>query len=95
MVTAPVSLRLDKDILELLAEGKRRTPLNGPELIRRTLRLHLRAVIEANTAEPSKITSISPCPAGALKSAYQKATKDWEHVEAAAVAAQGAPCFED
>ena len=50
MATIPMSVRLDKDLISLLSEGRRRTPLNKQELVRRTLRLHLQEVIETATA---------------------------------------------
>ena len=46
MKMAPLSIRLDTKLRSLLAEGVRRTHLNQRELLRRTLRLHLREVIE-------------------------------------------------
>jgi hypothetical protein len=50
--TTPLSIRLDKQSRSLLAEGARRAPLNQRELRRRTLRLHLREVIEQKTSTP-------------------------------------------
>ena len=50
MKTMPLSIRLDKQLRSLLVEGARRTPFNQRELLRRTLRLHLREVIEQEAA---------------------------------------------
>ena len=85
----PISVRLDRELLSLLSEGRRRTPLNKQELVRRTLRRHLREVIESEAKSPiSKLTTVSPWPRGALKRAYKRADKDWDDVEARAAAAQ-------
>ena len=94
MATAPISLRLEKDLLDLLSEGKRRTPLNQQQLVRRTLRLHLRAVIESEAKAP-RLTAVSPWPRGALAKAYKRTEKDWNEVESAAIAAQGVPSWGD
>ena len=92
----PISVRLDKELLSLLAEGRRRTPLNKQELVRRTLRLHLREVIEGEAKIPiSRLTTVSPWPRGALNRAYKRADKDWDDVEARAAAAQGTPSWGD
>jgi hypothetical protein len=96
MTTTSVSLRLDKALLSMLSEGSQRTPLKKPELIRRTLRLHLREVIETEArSSPSRLTMVSPWPKGALAKAYRRAGADWDKVESAAVAAQGLPSWED
>ena len=91
-----MALRLDKQLLTLLSEGKRKTALKTPELIRRTLRRHLREVIEAEAAilEPP-LTSVAPWRPGALTRAYHRAGKKWDRIEAAAVAAQPRPSYED
>ena len=90
-----MSVRLDKDLLSLLSEGRRRTPLNKQELVRRTLRLHLRDVIESESRIPlSRITTVAPWPRGALARAYGRADKGWDRTEAAAVSAQGKPSWE-
>jgi len=61
MKTMPISIRLDKDLRSLLVEGARRTPFNQRELLLRTLRLHLREVIEREAHSPqSRITNIDP-----------------------------------
>ncbi|MEY2430085.1 MAG: hypothetical protein QOJ40_2970 [Verrucomicrobiota bacterium] len=92
----PLSIRLSKELQSLLAEGARRTPLNQRELLRRTLRLHLRAVIESEAVRPARrITNLDPWPRNALARAYKRAGKDWERIESAAVAAQGRPSWED
>ena len=96
MASLPISIRLDKELLSLLSEGKRRTPLNKQELVRRTLRLHLREVIESEAKVPlSRLTTVSPWPRGALKRAYKRTEKDWDQIEAKATAAQGTPSWED
>src|SRR5882672_2411002 len=67
MKTVPLSIRLDKQLRSLLAEGARRTSFNQRELLRRTLRLHLREVIEREAVKPkARITNIAPWPRGAL-----------------------------
>lgn len=96
MKTMPLSVRLDKDLRLLLAEGARRTRFNQRELLRRTLRLHLREVIESEAlAAGQKLTNVSPWPRGALARAYRRADKYWERIEAAATAAQGRPSWDD
>jgi hypothetical protein len=92
----PLSIRLDKNLQALLAEGARRTPFNKRELLRRTLRLHLREVIERESVTTqSRITNINPWPAGTLAKAYKRTGKAWDRVEAAATAAQGPPSSDD
>jgi hypothetical protein len=96
MKTTPLSIRLDRNLCSLLAEGARRTPFNQRELLRRTLRLHLREVIEREAVAPAaRITNIDPWPRGRLAKAYRRADKAWERVEAAATIAQGRPSWED
>src|SRR6266542_7017330 len=96
MATVPISVRLDKDLLALLSEGRRRTPLNKQELVRRTLRLHLQDVIENESKTRSaRVTRVSPWPRGALARAYQRAEKGWDRIEVAATAAQGSPSWDD
>jgi hypothetical protein len=96
MKTMPLSIRLDKRLCSLLAEGARRTPYNQRELLRRTLRLHLREVIEREaTAANSRVTNIKPWPRGALARAYRRsASSSWDRVEADATAAQAPPSWE-
>ena len=96
MKTIPLSIRLDEELHSLLSEGARRTPLNRRELLRRTLRLYLRDVIEqeAVTLAP-RLTNIAPWPQGALAKAYKRVERNWESVEAAATAAQGRPSWDD
>ena len=92
----PLSIRLDKKLLSLLSEGARRTPFNKRELLRRTLQLHLRDVIEQEAAATQpRVTNIDPWPVGTLRKAYKRAGKSWDRVEAAAVKAQGRPSWED
>ncbi|HZR19561.1 MAG TPA: hypothetical protein VFE51_19905 [Verrucomicrobiae bacterium] len=96
MKTVPLSVRLEQDLRLLLAEGARRTRMNQRELLRRTLRLHLREVIEseAQSVEPP-LTNLAPWPRGALARAYRKVERTWDRTEAAATAAQGRPAWED
>jgi hypothetical protein len=92
----PLSIRLDPQLRSLLAEGARRTPFNQRELLRRTLRQHLREVIEREAVGPqARLTNIAPWPPGALAKAYKRTDKSWEGVEAAATAAQGRPSWDD
>ena len=94
--TMPLSIRLDKQLRGLLAEGARRTPFNQRELLRRTLRLHLRQVIEREAAAPpDRITNVDPWPGGHLAKAYRRVDKAWDRIEAAATAAQGRPSWDD
>jgi hypothetical protein len=96
MKTMPLSIRLDKELRSLLADGARRTPFNQRELLRRTLRLHLREVIERDAAPPKgQITNIDPWPRGCLAKAYRRANRAWNRIEAAATAAQGRPSWDD
>lgn len=96
MKTTPFSIRLDKQLRSLLAEGARRTPFNQRELLRRTLQLHLGEVIEREALTPQRrITNIAPWPRGALAKAYRRVEKEWDQVEAAATAAQGRPSWDD
>jgi hypothetical protein len=95
MKTMPLSIRLDKQLRSLLTEGARRTPFNQRELLRRTLRLHLREVIEREAATPeARITNIDPWPRGRLSKAYRRVEKSWERIEADATAAQGQPSWD-
>jgi len=97
MKTVPVSIRLDKHLRLLLAEGARRTPFNQHELLRRTLRLHLQEVIESEAIKPqARVTNIAPWKRGALTNAYKRtADKTREIVEAAAGRAQGRSSWDD
>jgi hypothetical protein len=97
MKTMPVPVRLDKNLQKLLGEGARRTPHKKQELIRLTLRRHLRQVIEQETpAKPAaRITNIEPWPKRAIEAAYRRMGKDWESIEDAATRAQGKPDFND
>ena len=96
MASQRISVRLDKRLHLLLAEGKRRTTLNKQELIRRTLQLHLREVIESESETPTlRLTTVAPWPRGALRKAYRRVEKAWERTEAAATAVQGKPSWED
>ena len=96
MKTMPLSIRLDKGLRSLLVEGARRTPFNQRELLRRTLRLHLREVIEREASSPeARLTNIKPWPRGCLAKAYRRADRAWDRIEAAATAAQGRPSRDD
>ena len=83
-------IRIEKELSNLLAEGVRRTPHKKQELVRITLRRHLRDVIEEEATKPSKdrVTNIDPWPKGALARAYKETEYEgWDKVEAAAVRA--------
>ena len=96
MKTLPLSIRLDQQLRDLLVEGARRTPYNQRELLRRTLRLHLREVIEQESvAHSERLTNVAPWPRGALSHAYKRADRRWAQIEAAATAAQTRPSFDD
>jgi hypothetical protein len=92
-----MSIRLDRQLRVLLEEGARRTPFNQRELLRRTLRLHLRDVIEREAVNPqTRVTNVAPWRRGALAKAYKRtADRAWEQTEAAAVAAQARPSGDD
>lgn len=98
MATAPIPIRVEREILDLLSEGARRTPHKKQELIRITLRRHLREVIseEAVQKPRKRLTTISPWPKGALVAAYKRtAGEKWDEVEDLAVRGQGKPSMED
>jgi aminopeptidase N len=92
-----MSVRFDDEVRWLLKEGQRRTPLTKQELVRRTLRQHLRSVIEQEASTPAKrVTNVEPWPHGALARAYKRTGhEEWDKVEAAAAAAQPLPSMED
>ena len=97
MKTMPVPVRLDKDLRNALREGARRTPHKKQELIRLTLRRHLREVIEQEAvAKPSRrITNIEPWPEAVVAAALKRAGKEWDKIEEAATRAQGKPDYND
>ena len=97
MKTIPMPVRLDADLQKALREGARRTPHKKQELIRLTLRRHLREVIDQEAiAKPSRrITNIEPWPRRIVEKAYQRMGKDWDKIEDAATRAQGRPDFND
>jgi hypothetical protein len=98
MPVAPMPIRLEKELTDLLTEGAKRTPHKKQELVRLTLRRHLKDVIEEEAVEPKKgrITNIEPWPKGALTAAYKRtANEDWDKVELAAMRAQRKPSFDD
>lgn len=93
-------IRIEKELMDLLSEGTRRTPHKKQELIRLTLRRHLREVIESEAVHKGKVplTNIKPWPKGALSAAYKEiAAEGWDKVEAAAVRAgqRRPPSFDD
>jgi hypothetical protein len=96
--TRPYPVRFETDLVTLLQEGVRRTPHRKQDLIRITLRRHLREVIEAEAKakSPDRVTNVEPWPKGALAKAYQRtAGEHWDAVEEAATRAQGKPDFND
>ncbi len=97
MATLPISIRFDDEVRTLLKEGVRRTPLTKQELVRRTLRLHLRSVIEQEASTPAqRVTNVEPWPRGALARAYKRVEREgWDKIEAAAAGAQPPPSMED
>jgi hypothetical protein len=98
MPATPMPIRMEKDLLDLLAEGARRTPHKKQELIRLTLRRHLQEVIddEAGKTLQPRITNIRPWAKGALTAAYKRISfEGWDKIEDAAVASQRAPSFAD
>lgn len=97
MRTIPFPLRIDKELQDALREGTRRTPHKKQELIRITLRRHLRSVIEQESvkAGSNRLTNIEPWPKGILERAYKKAGPEWDKLETIAVRAQGKPDFGD
>jgi hypothetical protein len=98
MPVSPMQIRMEKELADLLAEGARRTPHKKQELVRLTLRRHLRDVIEEEsfTVSPKRLTTVDPWPKGALAAAYRRTPAEgWDKVEAAAIRAQGKPSFED
>lgn len=91
-------IRLEKGLRDLLETGARRTPHKKQELIRITLRRHLRQVIEEETAAqpPGRITNVDPWPKGALAAAYKSiAHENWDAIEEAATRHRKAPSFDD
>jgi hypothetical protein len=97
MKTTPVPLRLDRDLQKALCEGARRTPHKKQELIRLTLRRHLREVIEQEAVAKTtqRITNIEPWPRRVIEKAYQRMGKEWDKIEDAATRAQGKSDFND
>jgi hypothetical protein len=90
----PVPIRIEKELVDLLKEGSRRTPHKTQELIRLTLRRHLREVIEEEAVKPSpRVTNVELWPKGMLTRIYQEIEhENWDKVEEAAVrAGQASP----
>jgi hypothetical protein len=92
-------IRMEKELLDLLSDGVRRTPHKKQELIRLTLRRHLKDVIEEEAMRPSqaRVTNIKPWPEGLLAKAYKEiAHEGWDKIEAAAVrATRRRPAMDD
>jgi hypothetical protein len=99
MPIPPMPIRLEKELVTLLSEGARRTPHRKQELVRITLRRHLREVIEAEAIRPAKgrVTNIEPWPKGLLTRIFRETAEEgWDEIEAAAVkAGQRAPSMND
>lgn len=97
MKTIPVPVRLDKYLQKTLREGARRTPHKKQELIRLTLRLHLRDVIEQEAVPVSarRLTNLEPWPRRVVEKAYRQMGGEWDEVETVATRAQGTPDFKD
>ena len=98
MNTVPVPVRLDKQLQATLREGSRRTRFKKQDLIRLTLRRHLREVIESEAVRmqlTQRITNIEPWPSRVIEEAYERMGNDWNYIEEAAMLAQGAPNFND
>lgn len=95
----PMPIRLERELMELLKEGAKRTPHKKQELVRITLRWHLRQVIEAEATRPARgrVTNVEPWPEGELARIYRDTAKEgWDKVEAAAVrAGQRRPSMDD
>lgn len=98
MTVSPTPIRMEKELMDLLSEGARKTPHKKQELIRITLRRHLREVIaeEAVKKPEKRLTTIEPWPKGALTAAYKRvAGENWDEIEDAAARSQGKPGMED
>ncbi|HTA31260.1 MAG TPA: hypothetical protein VK731_12290 [Candidatus Cybelea sp.] len=97
MKTIPMPVRLDQHLQKMLRDGARRTPHKKQDLIRLTLRRHLRDVIEQETlvtATP-RVTNVEPWPKRVIEKAYRRMGREWNTVEDAATRAQGRPDFND
>lgn len=97
MRTVPFPLRIEKELQDALREGARRTPHKKQELIRITLRRHLRSVIEQESSKPpnGRLTNVEPWPKSVLERAYKTVGNEWDKLETAAVRAQGKPSLDD
>lgn len=100
MPVTPMPIRLEKELTDLLSEGAKRTPHKKQELIRITLRRHLREVIDAETTHrhQGRVTNIEPWPRRELAKIYKEtAHEGWDRIEAAAVRAgqKRPPSFDD
>ena len=95
-MTKPMPVRFDAELQKLLREGARRTPHKKQELIRLTLRRHLRSVIEQEaTCEQRPLTNIKAWREEELKAAYKRVGADWDSLEEVAIKAQGKPSWND
>ena len=92
-------IRLEKELMDLLRDGAKRTPHKKQELVRITLRRHLREVIEAEMTRPARgrVTAIEPWAKGTLARIYKETAEEgWDEVEEAAVrAGQKPPSMDD
>jgi hypothetical protein len=89
-------VRFDAELQKLLRDGARRTPYKKQELIRLTLRRHLRSVIEQEARTDERpLTNIKPWSRRELQAAYKRVGAEWDELEEAAVRAQGRPGFND
>lgn len=90
-------LRLDKPLQDALREGALRTTHKKQELVRLTLRRHLREVIEQEAAvtPARRVTNIEPWPEAVIARAYKRLGREWDQIENAATRAQGKPGFND
>jgi hypothetical protein len=95
--TIPVPVRLDKNVQKMLREGARRTPHKKQDLIRLTLRRHLRDVIEQEALVKlrPRVTNVEPWPKHVVEEAYRRMGREWNTIEDAAMRAQGKPGFND
>lgn len=82
-----IPLRLDLGLQEMLREGVRRTQHKEQDLIRITLRLHLKRVIEQEARVKSlpRITNVEPWPKRVVEAAYRRMGNDWDAMENAVV----------
>jgi hypothetical protein len=95
-MTKPMPVRFDTELHRLLQEGARRTPYKKQELIRLTLRRHLRTVIEQEASVRERpMTNLRPWSKKDLDTAYTRVGTEWDKLEEMATHAQGIPSFND